>query len=279
MHDAVWINGTVVALSGARLSPASAGALYGWGVFTTIGVADGKPRAFEAHWERLAAHAERLEVALAWDSDAVREGLDALLAASGIDTGRARVTVLRASAGLWGEPGGRESDATILVASRPGGAREPAALTVSPYRLNTASPLAGVKATAYVEHLLALEEARSRSFDEAILLNERGEVVEATAANLFWARDGELFTPALATGCVAGVTRRFVLAAAARRRIRVTETGFPLSAVGEADEVFLTNSGWGLVPVKQFDIHAYAAPGPMATLLARDVEVATASSS
>jgi branched-subunit amino acid aminotransferase/4-amino-4-deoxychorismate lyase len=278
MHDVIWMNGRILRLAEARVSPASAGALYGWGVFTTLGIAASRPRAFGAHWERLVAHAGRVHVEVAWERDEVADGLEGLLEVAGVRHGRARVTLLRASAGLWVGASERESDAVVFVAERPSAERAPIALTVSPFRLSTTSPLAGVKATAYVDHLLALEEARGRSFDEAILLNERGEIVEATAANVFWARDGELFTPALATGCVAGVTRRFVLAEAARRRIRVTEASHPLTAIGEADEVFLTNSGWGLVPVKQFDIHAYPAPGPMVTLLARDVDAAVAAS-
>jgi branched-chain amino acid aminotransferase len=218
-------------------------------------------------------------VPLAWERDEVEAGVAALVAASGVVDGRARVTILRAAAGLWRGPSERESDALVFVADRAARDRPTAALTVSPYRINAASPLAGVKSTAYVEHLLALDEARARGFDEAVMLNERGEVVEATAANVFWARDGELFTPSLATGCLAGVTRRFVLEAAARRKVRVGEGSYPLAALGEADEVFLTNSGWGLFPVAQFDLHAYAAPGPMLALLAPEVSAGIARNS
>ncbi len=279
MFENVWINGTIAPLAVARVSPASAGVLYGWGVFTTLGISGAKVRAFGAHWERLAAHASKARVPLEWSRTDVERGLGNLLAASGIAEGRARVTVTRSRAGFWGVDEGRDSDVTVMVGERPAGERKPLALTVSPFRLNTTSPLAGLKATAYVDHLVALDEARERGFDEAVLLNERGEVVEAGAANVFWSRDGELFTPSLATGCVAGVMRRFVLAAAAARRIRVTEASHPLAAIGEADEVFLTNSGWGLVPVGQFDIHSYRAPGSMMTLLARDVETAVGRSS
>jgi branched-chain amino acid aminotransferase len=272
MHHRIWLNGTVVDLASARVSPASAGVLYGWGVFTTLGVAGGRARAFGHHWERLAAHAGRARVPLAWTREEVAAGLGALLVESGVVDGRARITILRASAGVWSVPSARDSDAAILVAARAPREPRPLTLTVSPSRINTASPLAGIKATAYVERLMALDEARGRGFDEAVMLNERGEVVEATAANVFWARGAELFTPSLATGCIAGVTRRFVLEAAARRRVRVTEGSYPLAALGEADEVFLTNSGWGLQSVAELDIHRYTAPGTLLTTLAVDVE-------
>ena len=276
MHDRIWLNGAIVPLAEARLGPASAGALYGWGVFTTLGVAGARARAFGPHWERLAAHAVRARVPLAWSREEVAGGLAALVAESGVVEGRARVTLLRASGGVGAAPAERDADAMIFVAERAPRPGAPLALSVSPHRVNTASPLAGVKATAYVAHLMSLDEARGRGFDEAVLLNERGEVVEATAANLFWARGGELFTPSLATGCVAGVTRRFVLEAAARRRVRVTEGSYPLVALGEADEVFLTNSTWGLRPVAELDIHRYAAPGTFLTMLGAHVENALA---
>jgi branched-chain amino acid aminotransferase/4-amino-4-deoxychorismate lyase len=160
---------------------------------------------------------------------------------------------------------------TILLGPRAERSDAPLALTGSPYRVSTSSPVAGLKCTAYLEHLMALEEARGRGFGEALLLNERGEVVEATAANVFWIRDGELYTPALQTSCLAGVTRRLVLAAASRRRIRVVEGCFGLAAVREADEVFLTNSAWGVVPVGELDARMYGS-SPLTRLFAADVE-------
>lgn len=275
MVDLVWLNGTLAPLAEARISPTSAGALYGWGVFTTLGVVGGRARAFDMHWERLAAHAARVGVEIGREPDEVERGIADLLAAGAVVDGRARVSVLRAEAGLWAASGPGVAAAgsdVIVLATRvaPRGAR-PFALTVSPHRVNTHAPTAGVKCTSYVGQLLALEEARARDFDEAVMLNERGEVAEATAANVFWVRDGELFTPSLATGCLAGVTRRLVLDSASRRRIRVTEGSFPLAALGDADELFVTNSGWGVVPVAQFDLHMYGR-APVAGLLATDVE-------
>jgi branched-subunit amino acid aminotransferase/4-amino-4-deoxychorismate lyase len=271
MFPLIWLNGAIVPLDEARLSPASAGALYGWGVFTTLRVAAGTARAFDEHWRRLVAHAERAGVPVTWDRDAVAQGLRDLIAQCGAVDARARVNALRSAAGMWQATGAAGSDLTILLAPANHGARTPLALTVSPYRISTSWPLAGVKCTAYLGYVIALEEARGRGFDEAIVLDERGEVVEATTANVFWVRDGELYTPSLQTTCLAGVTRRLVLEAAARRRLRVVEGSFGLGAIRGADEVFLTNSGWGVRPVAQFDLHEYRG-APLATLLARDVE-------
>ena len=84
-------------------------------------------------------------------------------------------------------------------------------LTVSPYRINSKSPLAGVKSCNYLENILAWEAAKAHGFDEAIRLNEKGEIASACLANVFWKKNGEIFTPPLETGCLKGTTRGYVL--------------------------------------------------------------------
>lgn len=265
MHAHIWHNGRITTVEDGRLNPASAGALYGWGVFTTLGIVGAIPRAFDLHWERLLAHAARASVPFDWPKGLIERGLFDLIDLGGIVDGRARITVLRASAGMWQAAAtGVASDVLMFVAEPMARSRTPYAITVSPYRVMSTSPLAGVKTTSYLPQVLALEEARQRGFDEAVLLNERGEVVEATASNIFWVHHGELFTPSLGTGCLSGVTRRRVIEAAHRLKIPVNEGGHLLSMLHQADEVFLTNSGWGCMHVIQFDVHAYPAePGPI----------------
>jgi branched-subunit amino acid aminotransferase/4-amino-4-deoxychorismate lyase len=134
------------------------------------------------------------------------------------------------------------------------------ALTLSPHRLLSTSPLAGVKSTAMLETLLAMEEARARRFDDAVMLNERGEIVCTTTANIFWSEGDELFTPSVATGCVAGVTRHFVCEIARRLRINLVEGSYPVQRLRSAREVFLVSTARLIVPVASFDITAYRRP-------------------
>src|SRR5262249_61923880 len=127
----------------------------------------------------------------------------------------------RSDAGAWaGGGGGREAE--LLFSTSAGRLRAAAetTITISPYRMTSHGPLAGIKRTAMLENLLALEEARSRGFTEALMVNERGEIVGGTAANLFWVEGGDLFTPSLATGCVGGTTRGFVGEIARRKKIK-----------------------------------------------------------
>lgn len=267
----VWHNGTILDEGEARVSPLSAGLLYGWGVFTTLGVRGGKVRAFAEHWQRLTTHAARLRVPVLAAPDDVETGLAAVVERQGVADGRARITAVRAAAGVWQPARGGAADLFVTAASVPQREAKAVALTVSPYRVLSSSPLAGLKATAYVGQLLALEEARARGFDDAVMLNERGEVTEATAANLFWARGGQLFTPSLATGCLAGVTRRLVLEAARGRRLRVTEGSFALAELRAAEEVFLTNSTHGIVLAGELDMHRFGG-GSAAVALAAGLE-------
>ena len=134
------------------------------------------------------------------------------------------------------------------------------ALTVSPYRFNTLSPIAGVKSTSYLEHLLCWEEARARDFDEALTLNERGEVVSATLANIFWVTDGTIHTPALSTGALAGTTRARIIALAGELSLPHVEGVYEISHVADADEIFLTSAGLGVAIVTTFDFRRYTVP-------------------
>ncbi|MGH9940985.1 MAG: aminotransferase class IV, partial [Pyrinomonadaceae bacterium] len=132
------------------------------------------------------------------------------------------------------------------------------ALTLSPHRVNSLSPLVGLKTINYLEPLLSWEEARARDFDEAVRLNERGELVSAALANLFWVTEGRLHTPALTTGALAGTTRDLVLELAEELFVPRVEGVFELSHLAEAEEIFLTSSGLGVAPVRMFDFRGYA---------------------
>ena len=91
-------------------------------------------------------------------------------------------------------------------------------------------------------------------------MNERGEVVSATMANIFWVKDGTLHTPALQTGALAGTTRARILDLAEDLGIPVIEGVNELAQVGDADEIFLTSAGLGVSLATTFDFHHYTVP-------------------
>jgi branched-subunit amino acid aminotransferase/4-amino-4-deoxychorismate lyase len=264
MHSHIIFNHRLVEATKARLMPLTSGSLYGYGVFTTLAIYGGRAFLWPQHWLRLADHAARVALDCgSFDEAGVGASLHRLIETNNVREGRARITLFGgADRGVWKIKGVGQSRTELLIMT--GEARslgtEGLALTVSPYRSNTMSPISGIKSVNYLEHALCWEEARTRDFDESVVLNERGEVVSATMANLFWVTDGTLHTPSLATGALSGVTRARVLALATELSIPHVEGVYDLSHLSDADEIFLTSSGLGVAIVTTFDFHRYTVP-------------------
>jgi len=112
-----------------------------------------------------------------------------------------------------------------------------------------------------------LEEAHARGCDEALLLNERGEVSECTSANLFMVRDGEVLTPPLDSGCLPGVTREILLEIAPVEGIAIREETLRLEDLMGAAEVFITSTTRNLLPVVSIEGHALSQHGQVREVL------------
>ena len=227
----------------------SALSLYGKGVFTTIAVADGAPFLWPKHWQRLTAHAARFAIDVSEFSEAeVFESLALEIENKGLKEGRARITFSDESdSEMWSRSSGKKTGLSIITAERRP-TRSEFSLTVSPHRINTTSPLAGIKSCNYLEHLFAYKEAKTRGFDEAIRLNERGEVASACMANVFWLKDGKLHTTSLRTGCLAGTTREFIL-----ENLDCLEVEAGVSELNNAEAIFATSAGIGIVMAAEFE--------------------------
>jgi 4-amino-4-deoxychorismate lyase len=239
-------------------------ALYGRGVFTTLAVYNHRPFLWPRHWARLLEHAARVQLCVTeFDEPSVRALLAGLIEANGVKEGRARVTLTAAvEQGIWrmGENPSRQADLRIITGEMRPVPEAGLALTVSPYRVNTLSPLTGIKSVNYLDRILPWEESRARDFDEAVMLNERGEVVSTALANIFWVTNGTIHTPSLATGALAGTTRARVMELAAELSAPLVEGVYDLSDLGDANEIFLTSAGQGLSIVTTFDFHRYTVP-------------------
>jgi branched-chain amino acid aminotransferase len=128
-----------------------------------------------------------------------------------------------------------------------------ATAVVAPWPHDERNPLAGVKTTSRADTVMGLAYARERGADEALFLNGRGDVCEATTANVFAVQDGNVATPPLSAGCLPGITREHVLRACAELGVETAETDLPRSALAEADELFLTSSTRGVQPLVRVD--------------------------
>ncbi len=269
-HSRIILNNRLTDARRARLPVVSATTLYGRGVFTTLAIYESRPFLWREHFRRLRVHAEALSVdyTALGDETAFLAQLSRLIEANKVTNGRMRVTLLaRENRGVWqsakphgevsGETSSASSDLLIITGDarplREGGLN----LTVSPYRVNTQSALIGIKSVNYLEHLRAWEEARNRDFDEAVMMNERGEIVSGAMANIFWVTAGKLHTPALSTGGLDGTTRSCVFHLANQLSMPTIEGVYDLSHLTEADEIFLTSSGLGVQMVTTFDFRRY----------------------
>ncbi|HJY29137.1 MAG TPA: aminotransferase class IV [Pyrinomonadaceae bacterium] len=271
MHPVIYLNKTMVEATKARVAPVSSAMLYGRGVFTTLAIYNSQPFLWSKHWQRLAAHAKKLDIDHTGCTEKnVGEALHKLIAVNQVREGRARVILLaRSGRDIWKTktPGAKKTDLLIMTGEPQKLAPTGMSLAVSPFRTNTSSPLTGIKSLNYLEHVLAWEEAQSRDFDEAVVLNERGEIVSATTANLFWAKNGTLHTPTLSTGTLAGITRECVIELASQHFIPLLEGIYEMPDLIDADEIFLTSSTLGVAPVTTFDFRRYSAAGTITTTI------------
>lgn len=110
--------------------------------------------------------------------------------------------------------------------------------------------LADVKSLDYELFAEALSRAKVQGFDEALLLNRRGYIFEASRANIFWVKDKILYTPPLSSGCLNGITRQQVIKQAKTLKIIVKEENLAPEILKEADAAFLTNSLTGIKPME-----------------------------
>ncbi len=261
MHPVIYLNKVMLEATKARVAPVSSAMLYGRGVFTTVAIYNGKPFLWPEHWQRLKDHAQKLSIDCTGENERnVGEALRKLVAVNRVGNGRARVILLaRSGRDVWKtrSAGDRKTDLLIMTGEAQKISPAGLSLAVSPYRHNTLSPLAGIKSLNYLDEVLAWEEAQAREFDEAVMLNERGEVVSATMANIFWVKEGTLHTPALSTGTVPGVTRAAVVELATRQFVPVIEGVYELADLTDAEEIFLTSASYGVAPVTTFDFRQY----------------------
>ena len=126
-----------------------------------------------------------------------------------------------------------------------------------PWPRNERGALAGVKSTSYAENVVALAEAARHGASEAVFANLAGHLCEGTGSNVGYVVDGEVRTPTLAAGCLAGVTRDLLLEWA-----DVVEIDEPIEVLDTADEVFLLSTTRDVQGVHRLDMRDLAAPGP-----------------
>jgi branched-chain amino acid aminotransferase len=270
---AVWIDGSLVPGSEARVSVFDHGLTVGDGVFETCKVVRGEPFAPSRHLARLRRSASGLGLDVPVTDDVLREAM-AVVIRSNAAVGRVRVTVTGGVAPAGSSrAGGRP---TVIVG---GGVLEPwpeqAVVCTVPWPRNERGATAGLKTTSYAENVVALAHAHRAGGAEAIFANTAGNLCEGTGSNVFAVLDGALVTPPLESGCLAGVTRELVL-----ELVAAEERDVPIDrVVTEAEEAFLTSSTRDIQAIGMWDERPLeigpftrAITKEFASLVARDLD-------
>jgi branched-chain amino acid aminotransferase len=251
------VNGEVLEdPTGPAVAVSDHGLTVGDGVFEAIKAVDGRPFALTEHLERLAKSAAGLGLPEP-DLDEVRRAVRVVLAGTTDPLSRIRITYTAGPAPLGSGRGDVEPTLVVVAARLPEAAENVRVGTV-PWPRNERGALAGLKTTSYAENVVALAHAQARGAGEAVFANLQGHLCEGTGTNVFYVVDGELRTPTLQSGCLAGVTRALVLEWYGGR-----EVDEPIDVVRRASEVFLASTTRDVQPVSAWDDVELPVPGPV----------------
>jgi branched-chain amino acid aminotransferase len=255
IHRYIFHNEEVRPVEKTRWSPGQAGLVCGWGLFTTVRIVEGEAFAYERHWRRLEKDAATTRLPMNYSGAKVRVQLQEVIRANKVKEGCARIYLVWNSVGFWkSDEKIPEVDLVITSADLPE-YPDSMRLTVREQGRHAASPLAGVKTISWLNSVWAVAEAQREGFDEVVLLNERGEVSECTAANIFAVKKDKVVTPPLNSGCLEGVTRGVLMEIASDAGTSVVEQTLRLDDLYAADEVFVTSTNRNVIGVSEIAGH------------------------
>lgn len=262
MRTLVSVNGRVSSPEAAVVPALDRGFLYGDSVYEVLWWHRGVLVQAREHFERLRESGRRIYLAIP-DGDARWHAeVDPVIAASGCgrdDEVYVRLVVTR-GVGPLGLAIGEGLAPTVVVVVAP--AHRPtederrrgvSALCVDRLRNDARALDPAAKTGNYMNNLLALHEARARGGDDALLCNAAGDVTEATTSNVYVVTAGAVVTPPLSAGILEGTTRRRILASCRSARIPVAERAVRPDDLRRADEILLSSSVRGVIPVTRLD--------------------------
>ncbi len=272
----VQLNDALVPAGEARVSVFDRGFMYGDGVFDTVRVYDGHPFQLGRHLERLQGSASAIGLELPRSLERIARDVRAVLDGNGLARSDAvvRVSVSRGVGGR-GLSTADSHDPTYVVAPYPVPDRV-AETQASGIRLRVVETRrvrgdalpAGAKHANYLNSILAYRQAQVGGADDALLLNSDGDLAECASSNLFLVSRGRVRTPDVGCGILPGCARALILELCGGHGLEFDEARLDPSALDSADEVFVTNSVWEVVPVRAVDDREYHAPGPTTRTLA-----------
>ena len=256
MEEIVYLNGSLIPRSQASISVLDYGFLYGYGLFETMRAYGGKIFRLDSHLSRLARAAEI--VGLPIEALELKDAVMDTIQANKLGDARIRITISMGEGGMVPDPS-TCGKPTVLILT---GHYQPYPeqvyqkgfrAVVSSIRRNSQSPLSRLKSANYLESILAKQEARAAGVDEALCLNEKGLLAEASMSNIFLVTDGILRTPGQESGVLPGIIRETIMELASQLGINTLEQDIRLDELFQAQEAFFTNSLIEVMPLIEVD--------------------------
>jgi branched-chain amino acid aminotransferase len=269
----IYIDGKFYSETNAKVSVFDHGLLYGDGIFEGIRFYNGRVFRLEQHLERLWNSARSICLEIPMTRQEMTEALLETIRQNHLRDGYIRLVVTRGVGNLGLNPEQCKNPSVIIIVATIALYHEDfyrkglSIVTVATRRSNPASLNPAVKSLNYLNNVMARIEANLASADEALMLNDAGNVAECTADNIFIIKHSEIFTPPITAGALQGITRSVVFDIAGEFDIKVIEADFTRHDIFVADECFLTGTAAEIVPVVKADgrIIGNGKPGPITT--------------
>lgn len=258
MEETIFLNGELLPRSRARISPFDHGFLYGYGLYETIRSYDGSIFRLDRHLQRLRKSAELLGFDSKLSTSDIEKACYDLLAVNKLADARIRITISAGTGDIVPDPQTSDRPTVFIVARKitpvPAEVYQRGyKVLISGYRRNSQSPLSQIKSTCCLENVLALQEAKAKGADDALLLNEKGMLAEGSTSNVFLVKDGTVITPTIKSGILPGITREAVLELAQSLGIETVQREVPSGEITIADELFRTSSILEIMPLTHVD--------------------------
>ncbi|MBL1217782.1 MAG: hypothetical protein D8M59_09835 [Planctomycetes bacterium] len=262
MH--VWLNGQIVERDDARVSAFDAGFQHGIGLFETMQSVNGQVYRLPAHLNRLAASANDLRLTAELNTDLLASAVQMMVEESDISRARVRLTITGGDLNLLQTAGSSPVTPTILIVVQPATPypdelfEKGASAVIADGRANPLDRTAGHKTLNYWARLQALQQAAAARASEALWFGITNHLASGSVSNVFLVKDGRLQTPfargeeldgSLPSPVLPGITRAAVMELAQEMGIESDVRMLDINDVEQADEVFLTNSSWGVLPI------------------------------
>lgn len=282
MADFVWLNGQYLPRKDTKINLLESGLLYGYGVFETILIYSWKPFQLEAHYERLKSSAKHIRMPVNISIKSLQTAINRLVQLNSIEHGFVRMVVSssdepmksmrfsssppdRMTSRAGDYPKTKESSTNkairelsvqmIFIETGPVSPeyakyrQSGGSIIIYPYKRSAETPYYRHKTLAYMENLLARRWAFKHKAIEAIFINTDYYVMEGTRSTIFIVKDRKIFTPSINSNILNGITRQVVIGLCTKNAIKIREKPMEKEEIFSADEVFLTSSLMGIMPV------------------------------